>query len=222
MEQNTLDSGERRFILVQLPELLSFDKAEQQVAAEFCKSIGAPLNISEITKERLRRAGTKVKAENPMASNDTGFRVFKLDSSNITAWDETAARVDLAGTLLSAEQNIKAGRSEWDVLYEVLLKLGLPLTTPIDERTIAGHTVQLVGGGALLACLSRKIAAADVQELGRDMADWLLEQDAAGDSHLLFLDSAFEDDAAKLNLSTYLEQRAKTAEPKRTWVVRSI
>ncbi|MDO4246390.1 MAG: hypothetical protein Q4C89_10235, partial [Deinococcus sp.] len=179
-----------------------------------------PRNIAELTKERLRRAGAKVKAENPMFAGDTGFRVFKLDSSNVAAWDGDAARADIEGALLSAEDNIKAGRTDQDVLYEVLLKLGLPLTTPIEERTIAGLKVQLVGGGALVACLERRIAAAQVQELGQGMADWLTAENPAGEAHLLFLDSAFENDNAKLNLSKYLSQRAEVLG--RNWVVRSI
>ncbi len=222
MANNSIENARRRFILVQLPESLSYENPEQKVAADFCDSIDAPRTIAELTKERLRRAGAKVKAENPMFSGDTGFRVFKLDSSNVKAWDETAARADLPAALQFAEDNIKPDRTEWDVLYEVLLKLGLPLTTPIEERTIAGHTVQLVGGGSLMACLSREIQGEAVQELGQGMADWLAAEDTAGDSHILFLDSAFRDDSAKLNLSTYLLQRVATLSPKRNWVVRSL
>ncbi|WP_339098352.1 site-specific DNA-methyltransferase (plasmid) [Deinococcus sp. VB142] len=220
MAQNAADGGNRQFILVQLPEPLDPAKAEQKTAADFCDSLGVPRNIAELTKERLRRAGAKVKAENPMFAGDTGFRVFKLDSSNVAAWDGDAARADVQAALLSAEDNIKAGRTDQDVLYEVLLKLGLPLTTPIEERTIAGLKVQLVGGGALVACLERRIAAAQVQELGRGMADWLAAENPAGEAHLLFLDSAFENDNAKLNLSKYLSQRAEVLG--RNWVVRSL
>lgn len=220
MSQNAVDTGNRQFILVQLPEPLDSAKAEQKTAADFCDSLGVPRNIAELTKERLRRAGAKVKAENPMFAGDTGFRVFKLASSNLTGWDSEAARADLPGTLLSAEDNIKPGRTDADVLYEVLLKLGLPLTTPIEERAIAGLPVQMVGGGVLLACLARKITAAQVPELGKGMADWLEAENAAGEAHILFLDSAFENDTAKLNLSKYLTQRAEMLG--RNWVVRSL
>lgn len=220
MAQNAADGGNRQFILVQLPEPLDPAKAEQKTAADFCDSLGVPRNIAELTKERLRRAGAKVKAEHPDWQGDTGFRVFKLDSSNVAAWDGDAARADVGAALLSAEDNIKAGRTEMDVLYEVLLKLGLPLTTPIEERTIAGLKVQLVGGGALVACLERRIAAAQVQELGQGMADWLAAENPAGEAHVLFLDSAFENDNAKLNLSKYLSQRAEVLG--RNWVVRSL
>ncbi|WP_414658049.1 site-specific DNA-methyltransferase (plasmid) [Deinococcus sp. VB343] len=208
LQQNAIDSGKRTAILVQMPEPLG--EGEWREAT----------TIAELTKERLRRAGAKVKAENPMFAGDTGFRVFKLDSSNVAAWDGDAARQDVQAALLSAEDNIKAGRTDRDVLYEVLLKLGLPLTTPIEERTIAGLKVQLVGGGALVACLERRIAAAQVQELGQGMADWLTAENPAGEAHLLFLDSAFENDNAKLNLSKYLSQRAEVLG--RNWVVRSL
>ncbi|MBB5235513.1 type III restriction endonuclease subunit M [Deinococcus budaensis] len=220
MSQNAADNGNRQFILVQLPEPLDPAKAEQKTAADFCDSLGVPRNIAELTKERLRRAGAKVKAENPMFAGDTGFRVFKLDSSNLTGWDSDAARADLPGTLLRAEDNIKSGRTDTDVLYEVLLKLGLPLTTLIEERTVAGLPVQMVGGGVLMACLARRITAAQVPELGRGMADWLEAENAAGEAHVLFLDSAFENDTAKLNLGKYLTQRAEMLG--RNWVVRSL
>lgn len=220
MAQNAADGGNRQYILVQLPEPLDPNNPEQKAAADFCDSLGVPRNIAELTKERLRRAGAKVKDEHPDWQGDTGFRVFKLDSSNVAAWDGDAARQDVQAALLSAEDNIKAGRTDQDVLYEVLLKLGLPLTTPIEERTIAGLKVQLVGGGALVACLERHIAAAQVQELGKGMADWLEAENPAGEAHVLFLDSAFENDNAKLNLSKYLSQRAEVLG--RNWVVRSL
>src|SRR5690606_2527145 len=83
MAQNAVDGGNRRYILVQLPEPLDPDNRDQRIAAEFCDRIGKPRNIAELTKERLRRAAKKIKDENPMFAGDLGFRVFKLDSSNI-------------------------------------------------------------------------------------------------------------------------------------------
>ena len=128
-----------RFILVQLPEMLDPTDKDQKIAAEFCDLLGKPRNIAELTKERLRRAGKKIKEENPMFAGDLGFRVFKLDSSNIREWEPV--RGDLDQTLLNSVEHLKPGRTEEDVLYELLLKLGLDLCVPIEKRCIAGKDV---------------------------------------------------------------------------------
>lgn len=83
IRQNLEDGGKRRFILVQLPEPLDEANKDQEIAAGFCKTIGKPLSICELTKERLRRSFEKVKCANPIFAGDFGFRVFRLDSSNI-------------------------------------------------------------------------------------------------------------------------------------------
>ncbi|MDU9433933.1 site-specific DNA-methyltransferase, partial [Escherichia coli] len=90
IEKNTEDNGNRKFILVQLPEILSEENRDQKVAADFCDSILKPKTIAELTKERLRRAGKKVREDNPDWNGDVGFRVFKLDTSNIRPWEATA------------------------------------------------------------------------------------------------------------------------------------
>ena len=81
LAQNTVDGGHRRYILAQLPEPLDPSEREQKVASDFCDELGKPRNIAELTKERLRRAGKKVREENSMLTGDLGFRVFKLDTS---------------------------------------------------------------------------------------------------------------------------------------------
>ena len=103
-----------------------------KAAADFCDSLGRPRNIAELTKERLRRAGAKIRDENPMFAGDTGFRVFKLDSTNIQAWEPD--RDDLEETLEGAVEHLKTDRTEQDILYELLLKLGLDLCVPIERR----------------------------------------------------------------------------------------
>ena len=110
MEYNATDSGNRRYIVVQLPEPLDPENKDQKVAAEYCDKLGKPRNIAELTKERLRRTIQKVRDENPMFAGDLGFRVFKLDSSNIRAWEPD--RNDLDQTLLDSVEHLKAGRSE--------------------------------------------------------------------------------------------------------------
>ena len=91
MTQNADNNSNRHYILVQLPEHLDPKNKDQKIAADFCDMLKKPRNIAELTKERLRRAGTKIKADNPLFAGDTGFRVFKLDSSNIRAWDPSAS-----------------------------------------------------------------------------------------------------------------------------------
>ena len=139
-----------------------------------------------------------------MQSQDIGFRVFKLDTSNIREWDPTPN--DLDGALLAGLNHIKRGRTEQDILYELLLKLGLDLCVPIETRTIAGKSVHSVGAGTLFACLDEAIAREDVEELALGIADWHDALAPAGESTVVFRDSAFVDDVAKTNLAAILEQ----------------
>ena len=202
--QNANDGKSRRYILAQLPEPLLSSNKEQAIAAAFCLSIDKPLNIAEVTKERLRRAGAKLKVDNPMFAGDTGFRVFKLDTSNIRPWNPN--RDNLEGSLLENLEHIQPGRSVNDVLFEILLKLGLDLCVPIETRGIAGKTVHSVGGGVLLTCLDEHVNVTEVEALALGMAQWRTEQGTVGDSTAVFRDSAFENDVAKSNLAAILEQ----------------
>jgi len=195
MQSNANDGGSRKYILVQLPEPL--DDKSQAYGAGYRA-------ISGITKERLRRAGAKVKADNPMFAGDTGFRVFKLDTSNIRAWNPD--RDNLEKTLLDHEEHILPGRTEADIVYELLLKLGLDLCVPIVSRNIAGKTVGAIGGGVLLACLSERITVVEVEALAQGIVAWRKELAPAGDTTCVFRDSAFENDIAKSNLAAILEQ----------------
>lgn len=204
MAQNALDGGRRRYVLVQLPEPLDPENKDQKVAADFCDKIGKPRNIAELTKERLRRAAKKIKDENPTYTGDLGFRVFKLDSSNIRAWEPD--RDNLDQTLLDSMEHIKPDRTESDVLYELLLKLGLDLCVPIETRTFAGKEVHSVGGGVLMACLAPKIERAEVEALAQGIVDWHKALAPAGDTTCVFRDSAFADDVAKTNMAAILEQ----------------
>ena len=177
-----------RFILVQLPEAIessSFD------------------DIADITEERLRRAGAKVKADNAMFAGDIGFRVYKLDQSNIRAWQPSG---NLEKDLVDNVEHILPDRSETDVLTELLLKLGLDLCVPIEKKTIAGKNVHSIGGGVLLACLDPKIPEADVEPLALGIAEWHKALAPAGDSNCVFRDSAFANDVAKTNLAAILDQ----------------
>ena len=190
MLQNAADGGRRRFLLVQLPEPTGREDYP---------------TISEIAKKRLRRAGTRVKEDNPNWSGDTGFRAFKLDTSNIRAWEPNPE--DLEGALLAGLDHIEPDRTEQDILYELLLKLGLDLCVPIEMKTIAGKCVYSVGAGTLFACLDEVIARNDVEPLAAGIADWHDALAPAGECTVVFRDSAFADDVAKTNLAETLKQR---------------
>ncbi|MGY4333588.1 adenine-specific DNA-methyltransferase [Bradyrhizobium sp. LB7.2] len=204
LKQNAAENATRRYILVQLPEPLDPSNREQKVAADFCDNLGLPRKISELTKERLRRSSTRVGEENPLFKGDCGFRVFKLASSNIRAWEPHPD--DIEGTLLANAEHLVHGRTESDVLFELLLKLGLDLCVPIEERRIAGKLVYSVGAGALMVCLSDGLSEDVVETLANGIVDWHKTLAPAVDTRLVFKDSGFADDVAKTNMAAILNQ----------------
>lgn len=204
LTQNAVDGGRRRYILVQIPEPLDPADKLQKAAADYCAGIARPLSIAEITKERLRRVGNEIQAENPLFAGDLGFRAFKLDTTNISAWSPD--HTNLAKTLLDHEEHIQAGRTQQDVFYEILLKLGLDLCVPVEVRKIALKDVYAVGGGVLLACLSEKISGEDVEQLAHGIVQWHKELSPVGETTCIFRDSAFSGDVSKLNMAAILEQ----------------
>lgn len=203
LRHNTVSKGHLRSIVVQLPEQLDPENKDQKSAAEYCEQLGKPRNISELTKERLRRAGKRIQAENSMFTGDIGFRVYKLDQSNIRAWQPSG---ELNKDLLENVEHILPGRSEQDVLTELLLKLGLDLCVPIEQKQITGKAVHAIGGGALMACLDTSINETEAEKLALGMAEWHKALAPAGDTTCVFRDSAFINDVAKTNLAAILAQ----------------
>ena len=208
---SAMREAQRKYILVQLPEPVKPELEEQKVAAEYCDKIGKPRNIAELTKERLRRAAAKIQEENPDYKGDLGFRVFKLDSSNIKAWNAeaiAAAQSDDEQAALLDEQvdHLLADRTEDDILYELLLKLGLDLCVPIEQREIAGKTVYSVGAGVLMVCLAESISYEDSETLAQGIVDWNQELAPATEVSCVFRDSGFADDKAKANTTAILDQ----------------
>ncbi|AZQ44861.1 site-specific DNA-methyltransferase [Nonlabens ponticola] len=157
-ESNILHSAKRQFIQVQLPE--EIDEKEPAYKAGYRR-------ISDLGKERIRRAAKKIAEEYPEKAKelDLGFKVFKLDTSNIKGWDGNPDNLD--DSLFDAQDNIKTDRTEHDVLYEILLKYGLDLTLPIEEKEIAGKTVFSVGYGALFICLADTITSKVAEGIGK-------------------------------------------------------
>ena len=198
--QATLESNAKRtFLLVQIPEKLNPADVDQKAAIDFCKSISVPENIAEISKERIRRSAAKIKEENPEYNGDLGFKVFKLDSTNIKPWE-----VDFDMTERTLEDfisNIKTERREEDVLYEILLKYGLDLTLPITEHNIAGQKVFDIGMGALIICLADAISLDVVEGMAK-----LKEELNPEIMRVVFKDSGFKDDVVKTNAVQILKQ----------------
>ena len=192
-----------RYILIQWPELLDPKKSLQRVAVEFLDSIGKPNNIAEITKERMRRVAAKIKEENQDYQGDLGFKVFKLDSSNIKEWD--GGSEDLQKSLEDYVNQIKDDRTSMDILYEVMLKSGIQLTAEIEEIEVGDNKILSVDNCRLLTCLDKEINSDAVAEIASAM---VVLKNANPDAAcmVLFLDSAFADSSGKLNMSETLKQ----------------
>lgn len=203
MLQNQADGGSRRYILIQLPEELDATNGEQRSAAGLCDKLAKPRNIAEITKERLRRSSASVAKGQPKSQHDLGFRVYKLATSNLRPWDPGD---DLSGALLAAADNIVQGRTEEDLLTELLLKQGIDLTEPMLTETIAGAPVHAMGGGVLVVCLA-PVTAANAEALADGIADWILRLNPVAATTVFFKDAGFENDVAKANVAAILEQR---------------
>ena len=173
---NHQDGCRRKFILVQLPEPLDPTDKYQKTAVAFCDGIGKQRNIAEITKERVRRVIKRLNLEDEgklpdegTQKQDRGFRVFKLSETNFMPWNADVPRdaPTLEKQLDLHVDHIREGRTADDLLYEILLKSGFPLNTPVEGLKLAEKTVHSVAGGALFICLERVLTL----ELIRAMAE---------------------------------------------------
>ncbi len=191
--KNLEDGGNRRCISVQLPEKVDDAKYE---------------NIADIAKDRLRKSAKKIESENLDKHPDLGFKVFKLSNSNITVWNPD--RTDLEESLLSHEDHLIEGRTEQDVLYELLLKRGVDLAVPIENREIAGKNIYSIGYGVLFACLDESITKEQVEGIAQAIITWYGELAPSSDTRVFFRDSAFRDDVSKTNMAAILEQNGIT------------
>ena len=176
MQLNAEDGGNRKFIMVQLPE--KTDPNSQAYDA------GYP-NICEIGKERIRRAGKKIKEENKdkeaIDRLDTGFRVLKLDSSNMADVYYTPAETPIEQTLgfEAFEDNIKPDRTAEDLLFQVMPECNLPLSSRIEEREIHGKKVYAVDDNYLVACFDRDIDELVITEIARMQPYYFVMRDAS-------------------------------------------
>ena len=171
MQLNAEDGGNRKFIMVQLPEKTD-EKSEAYKA-------GYP-NICEIGKERIRRAGQKIKEENKdkegIEKLDTGFRVLKLDSSNMEDVYYTPQDFDVHSLF---NENVKADRTGEDLLLQVMLDLGIELSAKIETRQIAGKTVHLVDDNYMVACFDRDVTEAAIKEIAQLHPVYFVMRDAS-------------------------------------------
>ena len=167
MQLNAEDGGKRKFIMVQLPE--KTDEKSEAYKAGY-------KNICEIGKERIRRAGKKIKEESPLTTQDldTGFRVLKLDSSNMQDVYYTPADFN-EGDLF--EDNIKPDRTEEDLLFQAMIELGIPLSAKIEQQQIAGKMVWNVSDGYLMACFDEAVNETTITEIARQQPYYFVMRD---------------------------------------------
>lgn len=185
MQLNAEDGGKRKFIMVQLPE--ETDEKSEAYKAGY-------KNICEIGKERIRRAGAKIKEENGLSAQnlDTGFRVLKLDSSNMK--DVYYNPADYSATLFDTlEDNIKEGRTPEDLLFQVMLDLGILLSSPIEESVIAGKKVFNVADNFLIACFDENVTDETVKAIAKQKPYYFVMRDSsmASDSVATNFDQIF-------------------------------
>ena len=181
MQLNAEDGGHRKFIMVQLPEPCDEQSEAYKVGYK---------NICEIGKERIRRAGEKIKAENGLTAQklDVGFRVLKLDDSNMKDVYYAADDYDQR-SLLDMVSNIKDDRADLDLLFGCLLDWGLPLSLPYKSEQIEGCTVHTYNDGDLIACFDANIPESVVRAIA-----------ARKPLRAVFRDSGFADSPAKINV----------------------
>ena len=180
-KSNSKEYSNKKFILVQIPESTN----EKSIAYN-----EGHTNICEIGKERIRRAGDKILEESDNKDLDIGFKVFKLDSSNLEKWDPDYN--NLEQTLLTNKENIKPDRSELDLIYEIMIKYGIDLTLPIEKL----NNIYSIGYGALLICLEDNIT--------KEIANEIIELKSDNITRVVFKESGFKSDADKTNIKENL------------------
>jgi len=187
------------FILVQLPEAIDPSVKTQAAAAKYCTQMGLARNISELAKARLKLAIESNGIDN------AGFNVFKLAESNFKPWGE-GSHDDLVSSIINLANNIKDSATESSLMYEVMLKVGVSITTPYVKRDISGCEVISVGGGVLYFCLVNYIDSSDGESLAEGVVRWRAEEKPAVMSRIYVRGSAFANDVDLLNFSLIFEQ----------------
>ena len=187
MQLNAEDGGNRKFILVQLPEETTEDSEAYKAGYK---------NICEIGKERIRRAGKKIKEENPLTTQDldTGFRVFRVDSSNYEEVEHAPKNWDQQELDLFLN-NIKSDRTDLDLLFGCMLDWGVKLSLPMASEEVDGKMIYTVNDGDLVACFAEKVTDNVVRAMAEKQP-----------LRVIFRDSCFEQDADKINIYETFKQ----------------
>jgi adenine-specific DNA-methyltransferase len=192
MEISRRDGSNRRFISVQYPEEIGQDSKDAKEAFQFCTQVGLKPLISEISKERTRRAGVAVRSKDGAQdwNRDVGFRVLKIDTSNMADVYYAPDALEKAKLDLFVD-NIKADRTSEDLLFQVMLDWGVDLALPIEKKAIQGKDVYFVDGNALAACFDAHsgVDEAFVKELATHKP-----------LRVVFRDAGFKDSAVKINV----------------------
>lgn len=192
---NIHQDKKRKFILVQLPETINPSKASTERSKKVAKnaiklldSLKRPHNICEIGKERIRRAAKKIHEDHPDAKFDDGFRVLKLDDTNMN--NVYYAAGDYTQDLLTMmESNIKSDRTDLDLLFGCLLEWGIPLSLPYTSEIIEGCTVHNYNDGDLMACFDENVPESVIETIAKRQP-----------LRAVFRDSSFADSPAKINV----------------------
>jgi adenine-specific DNA-methyltransferase len=204
MSQNARDSGDRRFILVQVAEPLASDNRAQQVAAKVCEDHGLSRTVAEITKERMRRAGAKIKSETATSAPhlDVGFRVMKVDTSCMKDVYYAPDEVKQAD-LLAHLDNIRDDRTPEDLLFQVLVDWGVDLALPIATEQIEGKAVFFVDQTALAACFETNVSEDLVKTVARRKP-----------LRAVFRDRSYGSDSVKINVEQIFKLLSPSTEVK--------
>ena len=203
MQLNVKDNGNRKFIMVQYPEDLdknleqadTLSKKSIKLAISICNKIGAPHTIPEIAKERIKRAGKKIKEEHSEAKDlDTGFRVFRVDESNFEDVEKAPQEwnQDQLDLFLN---NIKSDRTDLDLLFGCMLDWGVKLSLPMASEEVDGKMIYTVNDGDLVACFAEKVTDNVVRAMAEKQP-----------LRVIFRDSCFEQDADKINIYETFKQ----------------
>lgn len=215
---NSEDRKKRKFILVQLPENLKINyesatgktKAQLKVAIDYLESVNKPLFLTEVGKQRIRLSGKKILEEKgdqiaigdeEKETLDIGFKVFKLDTSNLKIWDNTPITGDNQIEMFTERMNsmidsIKDDRTDMDVVYEVMLKMGVPLDVPVQYIEVNGKVVYIVGDFLLMIALFENITAEDIDGMA-----------AYAPAKIICAEQGFTDDSALSNAHYILRDK---------------
>ena len=185
LDMNNIDNNKRKFILVQIPEEIDEKEKAYQLGYR---------TISELGRKRIDIVGDKILEKSGNKNLDIGFKVFKLDSSNLEKWDPDYD--NLEQTLLVSQDNIKPDRTQEDLIYEIMLKYGIDLTLPIEEYNAGENKIYSIGFGALLICLDNNIT--------KEISQSIIELASEDVSRVVFKDNGFASDADKTNIKETL------------------